>query len=197
MDIEIRRLTPALAEAYVHFFDVTPHFDNKDDEKCYCVTWRNDDTYEGDGHWYPTRQERRARALAFVQSGSLQGYLACSDGKAVGWCNATGDCQGGVDYLRAFWPIPAFDPNVRVKSIFCFVIAPQMRKKGIASQLVQRVCDDAAAEGYDFVEAYVEAKAFDADHDFRGSPSLFAKCGFTQSALQDQKIVMRKNLKGR
>lgn len=40
MGIEIRRLTPEMAEDYVSFFDVTPHNVNMGGGKCYCVTWR-------------------------------------------------------------------------------------------------------------------------------------------------------------
>ena len=46
MNIEIRKLTPNLVEDYVRFFDTTSHADNKDEHKCYCVWWCNDD-YEG------------------------------------------------------------------------------------------------------------------------------------------------------
>ena len=57
MNIEIRKLIPDLAEEYVHFFDVTPHDDNIDEHKCYCVTWRSDDSYTSHGdHWFPDRK---------------------------------------------------------------------------------------------------------------------------------------------
>lgn len=61
MNIEIRRLTPDLAEDYARFFDVTPHNVNTNSGKCYCVTWRSDDSYVGNGdHWFPTCEERRS-----------------------------------------------------------------------------------------------------------------------------------------
>lgn len=194
MDIEIRKLTPDLAEDYAHFFDVTPHDVNIDENKCYCVTWRNDDTYVGDDHWYPTRTERRARAIGFVAAGSLQGYLAYNGGEIVGWCNATGDCKLGVSYMSAFWPIGEPDRDIRVKSIFCFVIAPQAQRQGIATQLLARVCEDAAADGYDFVEAYANTDFVDTIHEFRGPLAMYEKCGFTQHAEKDGKVVMRKAL---
>ena len=76
MKIKIRKLTPDLAEEYARFFDVTPHDVNIDEQKCYCVTWRNDDSYaHGESHWFPTREERRSRAIQFVRAGSLHGYL--------------------------------------------------------------------------------------------------------------------------
>jgi len=197
MNIEIRKLTPDLAEDYAHFFDVTPHDDHtvKDELPCYCVTWRNDDTYVGNDHWYPTREERRARAIAFIKAGSIQGYLAyCSD-EIVGWCNATADCLGGVDYLRAYWPIEERRADVKVKSIFCFVIAPKMQRQDIATQLVRRICQDAADDGFDFVEAYANQGSFDAVHDFRGTLAMYEKCGFDRGAEREGKVVMRRALK--
>lgn len=195
MDIEIRKLTPDLAEAYAHFFDVTPHDILVEESKCYCVTWRSDDTYAGDDHWFPTREERRARAIGYVKSGSLQGYLAYQGEEIVGWCNATADCQQGVDYLRTEWPIEPYDAKVRVKSIFCFVIAPQLQRKGIATQLVDRVCQDAATEGYDFVEAYVNKDFTTIAHEFKGPLAMYEKCGFDIAGEQGDKVVVRKALK--
>jgi GNAT superfamily N-acetyltransferase len=156
LNIEIRKLTPDLAEDYAHFFEVTPHDDHtvKDELPCYCITWRNDDTYVGNDHWYPTREERRERAIQFVKDGKLQGYLAYHGERIVGWCNATADCQKGVEYLRFHYPIEECRTDVKVKSIFCFVVAPDVQRKGIATRLVEYVCTDAAADGFDFVEAY-------------------------------------------
>lgn len=198
MELEIRKLTPELAEDYARFFDTTPHNDEGNGIKCYCVTWRNDDTYLGNDHWYPTEEERRTRAIGFVKSGSLQGYLAYLGDEIVGWCNATGDCRLGVNYLRAFWPIEESRADIKVKSIFCFMIAPNVQRQGVATQLTERVCKDAAAEGFDFVEAYAnqEFKEFqEIGHDFRGPLALYEKCGFYPCGERDGRVVVRKALK--
>ena len=199
MNFEIRKLTPDLAEAYLHFFDVTPHDDGsaKEELPCYCVTWRSDGSYVADGrHWFPTREERRERALQFVREGSIQGYLAYSDGDVVGWCNASADCRIGVDYLRSFWPIEQSDALAKVKSVFCFAIAPNVQRMGVATRLLERVCADAAKDGFDYVEAYVY-KAYNAvPHDFRGPLTMYEKCGFTIWAEQEGKVVVRKALQG-
>ena len=198
MDIEIRKLTPELAEAYVHFFDVTPHDDGtaKEELPCYCVTWRSDASYGMDGrHWFPTREERRERALQYVREGSIQGYLAFSSDEIVGWCNASADCRIGVDYLRSFWPIGESSAHVKGKSVFCFAIAPNVQRMGVATRLLERVCADAAKDGFDYVEAYVH-KEFDAvPHDFRGPLAMYEKCGFTIWAEREGKAVMRKRLR--
>lgn len=198
MNIEIRQLTPDLADEYVHFFDVTPHDDQtmKAELPCYCITWRSDDSYVSDNHhWFPTREERKENAIQFVRNGSLRGYLAYRGDEIVGWCNATADCQGGVNYKRLYWPVAEYDPDVKVKSIFCFMIAPQAQRMGVATQLVERVCQDAAAEGFDFVEAYAN-KEFDAvPHDCSGPLAMYEKCGFSICAEREGRVTVRKALK--
>ena len=180
--------------SYVHFFDVTPH--NFNERICYCVTWRSDDSYTGDGdHWFPTREERRDRAIQFVKTGSLQGYLAYWGDEVVGWCNANADCKFCLDYLRLHWPIEEQWENIKVKSVFCFVIAPKVQRMGVATKLLERVCEDAASDGFDFIEAYANKDFTETDHEFRGPLAMYEKCGFNKMAEHEGKIVMRKALK--
>ncbi|MDD3999496.1 MAG: GNAT family N-acetyltransferase [Bacilli bacterium] len=196
MNSKIKKLSSDLAEDYAYFFDVTPHDVNIDEKKCYCVTWRSDDSYaHGEAHWFPTREERRARAIQFVRSGSLQGYLAYHGDEIVGWCNANADCQVCVNYLRSYWPIEEYREGIKAKSIFCFAIAPKIQRKGVATQLVKRVCKDAADDGFDYVEAYVNKEFIETNHDYRGPMAMYEKCGFDVYAERDGKVVMRKALK--
>ncbi len=194
MDIKIRKLTPELAMDYVRFFDTTPHDTGSEESKCYCVTWRNDASYKADAnHWYPTCGERRAHAIEFVKSGSIEGYLAYNGEKIIGWCNANGNCQIGINYLRSFWPIEEYPENIKVKSVFCFVIAPEMQRKGIATALLEYACQDSANDGFDFIEAYVNEEEI--QNDFRGSIAMYEKCGFLKYATREGKAVMRRALK--
>lgn len=195
MDIIIKPLTPDLAEEYARFFDETPHDVNIDERKCYCVTWRSDASYVGnDDHWFSTREERRTRAIGFVKDGYIQGYLAYHGDKIVGWCNASADCRGCVNYLRDFWPIEEHRTDIKVKSIFCFVIAPEMQRKGIATKLVERVCKDAADDGFHYVEAYTASEITDTTHQYVGFLAMYEKCGFVRCAEREGKIVIRRKL---
>ena len=112
----------------------------------------------------------------------------------MGWCNASADCQGCVNYLSDFWLIEESRVNVRIKSVFCFVIAPEVQRMGVATKLLERVCRDAAAEGFDFVEAYVNKNFNDVAHDFRGPLIMYEKCGFYKQSEREGRIVMRKTL---
>jgi ribosomal protein S18 acetylase RimI-like enzyme len=171
--------------------------DYKNENVCYCITWRNDDTYVGNGdHWYPTREERRERALEYVKSGSIQGYFAYHGERIVGWCNASADCQLGLAAFRSWdWPIEESRTDVKVKSVFCFAIAPDVQRMGIATKLLERVCQDAAADGFDFVESYANKEYTDPLNEMRGTLTMYEKCGFSKHAEREDKVVMRKYLK--
>ena len=195
MEIEIRRLTSELAEDYARFHDATPYRDGKEEIHCYCVSWRSGGWSDESGHWFPTREERRAKAIEFVKAGYIRGYLAYFEGNVIGWCNANENCRECAEYLRTYWPIEEYNPDVKTKSIFCFLIAPEMQRKGIATGLIERVCRDAAEDGFDFVEACVAKKPKKGASDFMGSAAMYEKCGFSQHAKRKEFIVMRRALK--
>ncbi len=195
MALEIRRLTPDLAEDYIHFFDITPHDDNVSDNKCYCACWCNDD-YAGKD--FSFAENRRKYALQYVKGNNIQGYLAYSDDKIVGWCNANtkSDCLKCVSWQRFMAYVPLEEPNsdIKVKSIFCFVIAPEMKRQGIATRLLERVCKDAAQEGFDFVEAYPYKELSYQSSDYGGHFEMYKKAGFHVLLEAEQGLVIRKQL---
>jgi len=196
MNIEIRRLVPELAEDYIRYFDTTPHADEVEDHKCYCVWWCTDDS---EGRDYSSVEKRREIAARYVRGNIIQGYLAYSDGEVVGWCNANtkSDCQKCYCWRRFMGAIPTGQstPDIKVKSVFCFAIAPQMRRQGIARQLLDSVCRDAAQDGFDLVEAYPNKAFVDAAEDFMGPVGLYLESGFVVSHETDEKFVMIKPLK--
>ena len=79
-------------------------------------------------------------------------------------------------------------------SIVCFEIAPEYRGKGIASALIQRVCDDARSEGYVAVEGYAMLSDERNDFDYQGPVQLYQKAGFTEAARENGQVIMRKVL---
>jgi ribosomal protein S18 acetylase RimI-like enzyme len=196
MAIEIRKLIPDLAEDYVHFFDTTPHDTEVDEHKCYCVCWSTDD-YEGKD--FSTVEKRRKWAFQYVKSNHIQGYLAYSGDVVVGWCNANTklDCLKCASWRRFMSYVPLVESNtsIKVKSIFCFVIAPEMKRKGIATLLLERVCKDAIQDGFDFLEAYPYKESSYQSSDFGGHFEMYRKSGFHVSFEAEQGLVMRKKVK--
>lgn len=196
MNIEIRKLTPNLVEDYVRFFDTTSHADNKDEHKCYCVWWCNDD-YEGKD-FTSSVEVRRDYAIQYVIGSNIQGYLAYCDDEVVGWCNANtkADCLKCYCWRRFMGSVLTEEshPDIKVKSVFCFAIAPEMRRKGIAKLLLARVCHDAAKDGFDFVEAYPNKTFTNEAEDYMGPAEMYKQSGFTLHYETAQQFVMRKPL---
>jgi GNAT superfamily N-acetyltransferase len=195
MDIIIKKLTKELAEDYVHFFDTTPHDYNVDEHKCYCVCWCSEDS---EGKDFSTREKRKSYANKYVKENILQGYLAYYNNKIVGWCNANtkSDCLKCIGWKRNMKSFLTDESNlnIKIKSIFCFVIAPEMKRKGIATKLLERVCKDAVNDGFDFVEAYPK-KEFENDIDFLGPIEMYRKNGFVVFYETEENYAVRKQLK--
>ncbi|MDD3972166.1 MAG: GNAT family N-acetyltransferase [Clostridia bacterium] len=200
MDIEIRKLTPELTDDYIHFFDITPHSERPDDDecKCYCVWWCSDD-YEGKEFITTSLEKRRDYAIQCIKTNNIQGYLAYSDDKVVGWCNANtkSKCLKCFCWRRFMGSVPTEESSsgIKVKSVFCFTIALEMRRKGVSKLLLERVCQDAVKDGFDFVEAYPRKESFNEAKDCMGPAEMFRKSGFIVYAETADNLVMRKMLK--
>ena len=199
INIIIRKLTPSLAEDYVTFFDTTPH-NEKYRIKCYCVYWCSE---ESESKNFSSKKARRDYAFQCVEENIIQGYLAYCDDKVVGWCNVNtkSDClkckgwRGMNGPRKGFLPTEETTPEIKVKSVFCFAVAPKMRRRGIASQLLEQICQDAAEDGFDFVEAYPDKEVTAKSEDFVGYTEMYEKQGFTVCHETSKKMVMRKSLR--
>lgn len=198
MDIVIKKLLPDMAEEYICFFDETPHDDGIPDHTCYCVNWCSEN--QRGRVEDPLRDERRKMATEYIQNGTLQGYLAYVDGKIVGWCNANTktkclDCFGWYHFMMGINELPV-NPSEKVKSIFCFMITPYMKRKGIATKLLEYICEDAKKDGFSYLEAYPQKQENDEYQFYVGFKSLYEKMGFTYYTETEQKYIMRKKLNG-
>lgn len=191
MDIIIRRLTPDVAQDYVRFFDETPHDENIPEHKCYCVCWISADS---DDYDCSTAERRRTAAVRLIGEGHLQGYLAYEGDRIVGWCNANAkaECTRCVSWRYFMQEIPL--DSAKTKSVFCFVIAPDMQRRGIAAKLLERVIADAKADGFTHVEAYPNKRFISPAADFMGPAAMYEKLGFTRSGETGNKWIMRKTL---
>jgi len=195
LNIEIKRLTPELTEDYLHFFDSTPHDDNIDEHKCYCVCWCSADHRIATD--FSSRNKRRELARQYIKDGVIQGYLAYDGDRVVGWCNANTklECLYCTSWQRFMKSVDVDDKTLKIKSVFCFVIAPDIRRKGVATQLLERVYEDAKADGFDIVEGYPNKEFASTSHDFMGIVGMYEKAGFTTCYETGEKLIMQKSLK--
>lgn len=194
MNIEIKRLNPELTEDYLHFFDVTPHDDNIDEHKCYCVCWCSADHRIATD--FSSQDKRRELARQYIKDNVIQGYLAYDCDRVVGWCNANtkSECNNCISWFRFMQSVNTTTSSLKVKSVFCFVIAPDMQRKGIATRLLRRVCEDAKADSFDVVESYPKKEFIGVSHSFMGPAMMYEKLGFTSVCELDDTLVMIKTL---
>lgn len=197
MNMTIKPLTPELSVDYFDFFENRAFTDNSP-YRCYCQLYqmtREQQKAELDKAEDGADMGRVSRKVAEQQiaSGALRGYLAFDDGVAIGWCNANDkanypieSCTGDRFYAPA---------EKREKAVVCFEIAPEYRGKGIATALLQRVIDDARAEGCIAVESFPVVRDERFEWDSTGPLRLYEKAGFVKAAVQEKHVVMRKELK--
>ena len=186
MAIEIRRLSASLLEDYLFFFDTY--------EDCYCVCYCSDNHMGKD---FSRQETRRSHAAQYVSSGMIKGYLAYSDNQVVGWCNANrkADCQECEGWKVMLSAVSTAKANENVLSVFCYTIAPDFRRKGIAARFLEQICNDAVEDGFDCIEAYPNKKFVDTFSDHMGPVDLYLKHGFVMHEDAGDKVVMRKHLK--
>ncbi|MDF2544684.1 MAG: GCN5-related N-acetyltransferase [Herbinix sp.] len=196
MNITIQALTPDLSADYFYFFENRAFTDNSP-YRCYCHIYQMSkgqqkaeyDKVDGADIGPVSRKIAEQQ----INSGVLQGYLAFDDGEAIGWCNVndkanfpTEPCTGECFYAPA---------EKLEKAVVCFEIAPEYRGKGIATALLQRVIDDAKAEGYIAVEGFPVVRDERYEWECTGPLRLYEKAGFVKVAVQEKNVVMRKELK--
>lgn len=193
MKFEIRKLSKDLLEDWLSFFDKDAFADNGEWCGCYCMCYHWNQRLNLQRPWGCDRDSsafNRKQAIAFIKKGRMQGYLAYAGGKVVGWCNANSKaCYDNVNFNFAE-EVP--DNGRQVKSVVCFTVVPPYRGQGVATALLERVCEDAKAEGFDMVEAY--PFAHDENHAYHGPVSLFEKSGFRPGEAIDSCVVYRKEL---
>ena len=203
MEITIKPLTAELIPDYFDFFNNRAFTDNPPWGGCYCICWQMTKTEEQDllieqveangGGEENFMRALREVVVSQITSGALRGYLAYADGVSIGWCTANDKANFPVESANgARLYAPA---ELREKAVICFEIAPEYRGKGIATALLSRVVEDAAAEGYLAVEGFPQVHGERNEWDFSGPVRLYEKAGFIKVSDQDGFIVMRKELK--
>ncbi|MDE7223205.1 MAG: GNAT family N-acetyltransferase [Acetatifactor sp.] len=191
MNLEIKKLSADLLNDWLNFFDHYAFTDHDEWAGCYCMCYHWNEALSRKKGWDCAGADasyNRSCAIDFIQKGKMQGYLAYDHGRVVGWCNANDKAA----YDNVNFDLPADDPGRRGKAVVCFCISPEFRGKGVASQLLEKVCSDAAAEGYDYVEAY--PFHHDANYAYHGPHSMYVKQGFEKHGNVNDCTILRKRL---
>ncbi len=189
MDIKIKALCGELKDDYFYFFDNIAFSDHEEWSWCYCaydhMNKETENSLDGKG-----KEGIRNYAGDLIDKGVLRGYLLYIDGMPEGWCNV-GEKSS---YLRLNEnKAIQFDDFKKIKAITCFIIGSSHRRKGLATKLLAKVCEDARDEGYDCVEAYPK-KSGDIYANYPGYVAMYEKNGFSAYSETEKSYVMRLTL---
>jgi len=198
MNLVIKPLTLDLTPAYLDFFDNRAFSDNNPMGPCYCnAAVMSSEELDKMVSEFGDDCKGTLRRYAVIQLAEekIFGYLSFDGDTVVGWCNAGDMKRYPVSHHQAVPDFARDNACGNTMSIVCFAIAPDYRKQGVASALLERVISDAATQGFAAVEGYVNTQYAGAYWDHTGPARLYEKFGFMEAARQNKKVVMRKELK--
>jgi ribosomal protein S18 acetylase RimI-like enzyme len=171
LDLTFKRLSVENLHDFLNYFDHEAFTDNAKWSGCYCQFYL-DDPAVTDPQTISTERNRQS-ACDRVASGEMQGYLAYSEGRVVGWCAAGSS--------KLFPGVP--DADEKLARMLCFVIHPLFRGQGVARSLMQHAVADLATLGFAVVEAAPYTQPEQQAANYRGHLSMYLAEGF--EAVQD------------
>ena len=182
-DITVRTVSPDQHEAVMHYFDMVAYADNPNWSKCYCAERLVDD-YES-----RTKQQNRAFRSQLILSAKANGLVAYRLGRVVGWCHAAPKTELlNVEGTK--------DP--KVGAIVCCVDAPDQRRQGVATTLLESALEHLRNRGMTAVEAYPVLGEIDRTRwsqiNYMGPLSMYVKAGFEVAEKNDDRAVVRRPL---
>jgi ribosomal protein S18 acetylase RimI-like enzyme len=182
-DVTVRPVSPDQHDAVMHYFDMVAYADNPNWSKCYCAE-RLVENYES-----RTKEQNRAFRSQLIQSAKANGLVAYRFGRVVGWCHAAPKTE--LLHIEG-----TSDPAVG--AIVCFVVAPDQRRQGVATALLEAAVEHLRKRGMRSAEAYPWLGEIDASRwaqsMYVGPLSMYVKAGFAIEEQHEDFAVVRKAL---
>ena len=187
MDIKIQAVSKKNLDDYLYFFDNMKFHDHPDWEVCYCYSFH----FIGTGEEWNNKNKNRSAVIKLISEGKMKGYLAYYNEKPIGWCNA----NDKLNFERLQLNNDIWDEiNSKICSIVCFLIHPEYRSKGVATQLLTKVCADYANLDYFFIEGYPKKGNLSNEDQCHGPLSMYTKLGFKVIKEFENYYLVRKDI---
>ena len=182
-EVAVRPVSPDQHDAVMHYFDMVAYADNPNWSKCFCCE-RIVDDYES-----RTKEQNRTLRSTLIKSAKANWLVAYRLGRVVGWCHAAPKTE-----LKS---VPG-ESLADVGAIVCFVVAPDQRRQGIATQLLAAALEHLRSRGMKTVEAYPRLGEIDPAKwvysQYVGPLSMYVKAGFEVAETHEDFCIVRKKL---
>lgn len=134
-----------------------------------------------------TKEQNRGSRSDLLRSGKANGLVAYRLGRVVGWCHAAPKAE--------LLNIPT-GPEREVGAIVCFVVAPDARRQGIATALLDAALTQLRERGMRAVEAYPRTADADATAQslYPGPMAMYRRAGFEVVRENDGFTIVRRSL---
>ena len=182
-DVTIRPVSPDQHDAVMHYFDMVAYADNPNWSRCFCMERLVAD-YQS-----RTKAQNRASRSQLIISAKANGLVAYRLGRVVGWCHAAPKTE--------LLNVPG-DRDPKIGAIVCFVVAPDQRRQGIATTLLEAALEHLRSRGVTTVEAYPWRGDVDPTRwvwaQYVGPLSMYQKAGFTIGEAIEDFCIVRKQV---
>jgi len=154
------------------------------DAGCWCMFWRKTNSDLAN----TTSDDNRAMLKDQIDSGVVPGLLAYINGQAVGWCGISPRSSFiRLEHTKHF-QYPTTDKPTW--TIVCFFVDKNVRKQGIASELLSAAVKYAVKNGAQVIESHPinsHGKPLPAKVAFPGTVEMFLAAGFQEIAVTQAK----------
>lgn len=182
MELKVKRLSVATLHDFLDYFDHRAFLRDDDWAGCYCQAFMHPPTTKEEDVFGPGKA--RQAACDLVTEGEMDGYLAYEGEKVIAWCAA-----GSSKLYRA---LP--DADEKLARIICLNVDPDLRQRGIASELLDTVIKDLETRGFAAIEA-APSLSETSDKSFQGTVEMFSQRGFEKvTEINENQVLMRKHL---
>jgi GNAT superfamily N-acetyltransferase len=191
-EFDVKLVKPALHDDVMRFFDFSAYADNPHWASCY-DTWPL--AASGEEHGSHTKEQNRATRSEVIKSGRGNGLVAYRLGRVVGWCHAAPKSE--IPILAA--SEPRAETQTDVGAIVCFVVAPDARRQGVATALLDAAIEHLRTRGMTSVEAYPPLVSPDDPQkwpqtNYHGPLSMYLKAGFSEVSRTEWSITVRRKV---
>jgi GNAT superfamily N-acetyltransferase len=131
--------------------------------------------------------KNRQETETAIRNGSMRGFIALDDNRIIGWLNA----NQVTAYPRLKGFVEAYVETPLTGALVCFVIHPDYRRQGIATQLLRAALDGFKAEGITQVLGFPFEDPQHPLKAYHGSFSMYLKAGFTLVESRGNQHVVR------